>query len=170
MLRQVLLRSVPIGAVALPNARAKLSTATKNLDVIGYVADDSLYAVDENETVFNATAKMVKNNVGCLVVTRDPVGGTAHVIGIVTERDYLKKVVHEGRTSHNTAISEIATLGSELVVATPGDTIHDMTKVMVSKNIRHLPIVNDEGQLLTMVSMRDLAKAWTTMTPPPWLK
>jgi len=64
------------------------------------------WTTDANATVFDATRKMVAENVGSLVVVRH-----GKMVGIITERDYLRKVIHAGKASSTTQVSEIATMG-----------------------------------------------------------
>ena len=112
------------------------------------------WTIDEGETVFEATRKMVEYKSGSLCVLRGE-----KVVGIVTERDYLQKIVHEGRTSKETLVSEISTMDNKLVVASPNDTIQDCVDVMAAKNIRHLPIADKDGSVMGLLSIRDIARA-----------
>ena len=113
------------------------------------------WTVEESTTVFDATKKMVDENVGSLVVTRK---GT--VVGIVTERDYLRKVVHQNRSSATTAVREIATLEDKLIVASLDDTIQDCVDAMGARDIRHMPVADPgNGEFVGLLSIRDVAKA-----------
>jgi CBS domain-containing protein len=114
------------------------------------------WTVEENETVFAATGKMVKENVGALVVCRK-----AKPVGIVTERDYLRKVVHMGKSSPQTTVSEICTKDSDLIVADVKDSLQDCMDAMGAKEIRHLPVARD-GDIVGIISIRDIAKAFAT--------
>jgi signal-transduction protein with cAMP-binding, CBS, and nucleotidyltransferase domain len=93
---------------------------------------------------------MVEMNVGSLLVTED---GT--ISGIVTERDYLRRVTLEGRTETETRVREI--MSSPLVIATPETTIDECMAVMSDRRIRHLPVVED-GDVVGVVSIGDLVK------------
>ena len=117
--------------------------------------DRHRWTTDASATVFEATRKMVTENVGCLVVTRN-----GRMVGIVTERDYLRKVVHLGKTSTSTHVSEIATMGVDsIVMADLDDTIQDALDAMASKDVRHLPVADSKGDVLGLLSIREVAKA-----------
>ena len=113
------------------------------------------WIVDESESVFNATAKMVKERVGALLVARK-----GKPVGICTERDYLTKIIHEGRTSRDTKVGDIATKDKDLIVASLDDSIEDCLNAMGSNNIRHLPVADQVvGEIVGIISIRDVAKA-----------
>lgn len=111
--------------------------------------------MDESSTVFEATKKMVEENVGSLVVTRK-----GQVVGIVTERDYLRKVVHQGRSSANTTVGQIATMQDKLIVASLDDSIQDCVDAMGARDIRHMPVADSvTGDFVGLLSIREVAKA-----------
>jgi CBS domain-containing protein len=115
----------------------------------------SRWTCEASVTVFDATKKMVLENVGSLVVTRH-----GKVVGIITERDYLRKVVHAGKSSATTPVSDIATMGADaLVVASLDDTIQDTLDAMASKDVRHLPVADAKGEVVGLLSIREVAKA-----------
>lgn len=105
--------------------------------------------------MFDATKKMVDNQTGSLCVTRQ-----GEIVGIITERDYLNKVVHEGRTSHNTLVDDICMHEDELLVACASDLVEDCLTMMVSKDIRDLPVMDEHsGEIVALMSLKDIAKA-----------
>ena len=106
--------------------------------------------IDADATVFEAIAKMVDANVGSLLVTNNE-----EIVGIVTERDYLRRVALQGRTEKETAVREI--MSSPLIVATPETTIDECMAMMTDRRIRHLPVV-DRGRVVGLVSIGDLVK------------
>lgn len=111
--------------------------------------------MEESETVFEATRKMIDENVGSLVVTKK-----GAVMGIITERDYLRKVVHQGKNSTSTKVGEIATLGEKLIVASLDDTLQDCVDAMGSKDIRHMPVADPgSNDIVGLLSIREVAKA-----------
>lgn len=117
--------------------------------------DRALWTIDEDASVYDATAKMVNNKVGSLCVTR-----AGEVVGILTERDYLRKVVHAGKSSREARVRDIATMETaNLVVASEEDCVEDCVTVMASRSIRHLPVADSEGNVLGLLSIRDIAKA-----------
>jgi CBS domain-containing protein len=106
--------------------------------------------IDADATVFEAVKRMVEANVGSLLVTE---GG--EITGIVTERDYLRRVALEGRTDKETAVREI--MSSPLIVVTPQTTIDECMALMSDRRIRHLPVVAG-GKVAGIVSIGDLVK------------
>jgi CBS domain-containing protein len=106
--------------------------------------------IEAGASVFEAVQTMVEANVGSLLVTD---GG--EIVGIVTERDYLRRVTLEGRTDKDTPVGEIMT--SPLIVVTPETSIDECMAVMTDRRIRHLPVV-DGGEVVGVVSIGDLVK------------
>src|SRR5262245_63804694 len=94
---------------------------------------------------------MVEANVGSLLVTE----GGGDIAGIVTERDYLRRVTLEGRTDRDTAVGEI--MSSPVVIANPDTTIDECMAVMTDRRIRHVPVVED-GEVVGIVSIGDVVK------------
>jgi CBS domain-containing protein len=109
-----------------------------------------VFRIDAGSTVLDAVRKMVETNVGSLLVTE-----RGEVVGIVTERDYLRRVALQGRTDRETAVREI--ISSPLVVATPQTTIDECMALMTDRRIRHVPVV-DGGEVVGIVSIGDLVK------------
>ncbi len=106
--------------------------------------------IETGASVFEAVQRMVEANVGSLLVTD---GGD--VAGIVTERDYLRRVTLEGRTDHDTPVGEI--MSSPLVVVTPETPVDECMAVMTDRRIRHLPVV-EGGEVVGIVSIGDIVK------------
>ena len=106
--------------------------------------------IDGNATVFEAITKMVEANVGSLLVADE-----GEIVGIVTERDYLRRVTLEGRTDKETAVRDIMT--SPLYIATPDTPIDECMALMTDRRIRHVPVV-DEGKVVGVISIGDLVK------------
>jgi CBS domain-containing protein len=107
--------------------------------------------IDAEATVFEAIKQMVGANVGALLVTD---GG--RVAGIVTERDYLRRVTLEGRTEEETLVREIMT--SPLVYVTPETSVEECMAVMTERRIRHLPVFAEGRDLVGVVSIGDVVK------------
>lgn len=105
--------------------------------------------IDAEASVLEAVRRMVKMNVGSLLVTD---GG--EVTGIVTERDYLRRVTLEDRT-HEAPVREI--MSSPLIVVTPESTVDECMALMTDRRIRHVPVV-EEGKVVGLVSIGDLVK------------
>ena len=111
----------------------------------------AVHTIRPSATVFEAVSRMVENNVGALLVTDD----SNHVAGIITERDYLRRIAVEGRTSKTTLVEEIM---SHPVVYVSADTgLEEAMAVMTERRIRHLPVM--AGEILEgIVSIGDLVK------------
>lgn len=106
--------------------------------------------IDRDESVFEAIRLMVESNVGSVIVTHGDV-----ICGIFTERDYLRRIVLEGRTSKKTPVIEVTT--ERLVVVEPSRSIEECMSMMTHERIRHLPVI-DGKKLVGLVSIGDLVK------------
>ena len=109
-----------------------------------------LLTIDADDSVLDAVRKMVDANVGSLLVV---VNGS--IQGIVTERDYLRRVTLEGRTDAETPVREIMT--SPLIVIGPETSVDECMALMTDRRIRHLPVV-DDGRIVAVVSIGDIVK------------
>jgi CBS domain-containing protein len=122
---------------------------SKVSDILGDKGSNVL-SIEAASSVFEAVQEMVEANVGSLLVTD---GGD--IVGIVTERDYLRRVTLEGRTDRDTPVGEIMT--APLVVVTPETDIDECMAIMTDRRIRHLPVVRD-GDVIGVVSIGDVVK------------
>jgi CBS domain-containing protein len=124
---------------------------------VGHVADileskgREVLSIEGSATVYEAIAKMVEGNVGALLVNA---GG--RLAGIVTERDYLRRVTLEGRDERTTPVREIMT--SELVYVGPEASIDECMAVMTERRIRHLPVLTEDREVIGIVSIGDVVK------------
>ena len=109
-----------------------------------------LHRIDADASVLDAVGAMVRANVGSLLVTVD-----GRVEGIVTERDYLRRVTLEGRDERTTAVREI--MSSPLVVVTPATPVEECMALMTDRRIRHLPVA-EHGNVTAIVSIGDVVK------------
>jgi signal-transduction protein with cAMP-binding, CBS, and nucleotidyltransferase domain len=119
-------------------------------DVLAAKARGEVLSIDSEATVYDAVEKMVAANVGALLVTVD-----GHIEGIVTERDYLRRVTIEGRTDHETHVREIMT--SPLIVVSPETSIDECMALMTERRIRHLPVAQ-HGEVVGVISIGDVVK------------
>jgi CBS domain-containing protein len=106
--------------------------------------------IEASSTVFEALQKVVERNVGSILVTESD-----KVVGIMTERDYLRKVAIHGRTSHDTLVGEI--MSAPLVYVTPETTVEEAMAIMTDRRIRHLPVVEDD-EVVGIISIGDVVK------------
>mmetsp|Transcript_10735 Transcript_10735/g.19463 ORF Transcript_10735/g.19463 Transcript_10735/m.19463 type:complete len:193 (+) Transcript_10735:137-715(+) len=113
------------------------------------------YAIDDESTVFEAVNKFAAYNVGCLV-TKDADGKLS---GVISERDYITKIALLGRTGKTTKVKEISTKAANLVTASPNETVDSCMAKMLSKDIRHLPLVDDDMKVVGIISIKDLIKS-----------
>lgn len=112
---------------------------------------DAVVSISPEATVYSALELMAAKNVGALLVMRDQ-----QVIGILSERDYARKVILEGRSSLNTAVEKI--MSGKVLYVTPSMSVEEGLAVMSDKRCRHLPVIQDK-ELIGMVSIGDLVKA-----------
>ena len=110
----------------------------------------AVQSVDASATVFDAIRRMVGSNVGSLLVT-----DSGSICGIVTERDYLRRVALEGRTSKTTPVRDI--MSSPVLGVHPDADVEDAMALMTGRRVRHLPVF-ERGSLLGIVSIGDLVK------------
>jgi len=102
-------------------------------------------------SVFDAIKLMADKSVGSLIVM-----GDGKLCGIVTERDYARKVIIKGRSSESTSVSEIMT--TDVLTTTGSETVNRCMELMTERRIRHLPVVEDD-QVIGMISIGDLVQA-----------
>ena len=113
-----------------------------------------VWSIGPEATVYEAIELLDEKNIGALMV----VDGD-QVLGIFSERDYVRKIAIKGRSSKDTTVQEIMT--SKIIDSEPSATIDDCMNLMTEARIRHLPICED-GKLLGMISIGDLVKAIIT--------
>jgi CBS domain-containing protein len=111
-----------------------------------------VWSVDAAEPVLAAIRMMAERGVGALPVMQ---GG--RLAGIVSERDYARKVILMGRASADTPVAQI--MSAPVVTVAPGDRVRHCMELMTAKRIRHLPVVDEAGALIGMVSIGDLVRA-----------
>ena len=110
-----------------------------------------IFSVGAQDSVLRAIEIMATRHVGALLVMN---GGA--LLGIISERDYARKVILKNRSSHDTPVSDIMT--SPAITVTPDDTVHRCMQLMTEGRFRHLPVVKS-GRVVGMLSIGDLVKA-----------
>lgn len=113
--------------------------------------DASIISIQPDASVLDAIKLMAEKGIGSLVVTVD--GALA---GIVTERDYARKVIIKGKASDTTPVADIMT--ADVITASSNLTVNQCMAMMTAKKCRHLPVV-DDGELVGMISIGDLVQA-----------
>lgn len=119
-------------------------------NILKLKADHRVYSVAPDASVFDALKLMAEKNIGSLLV----MDGSA-IIGIVTERDYARKVALFGRTSPQTPVREI--MSPDVMFVGPNHTTKQCMALMTQNRLRHLPVI-DDGKLLGLISIGDLVK------------
>jgi CBS domain-containing protein len=109
-----------------------------------------IHTIGPDARVFDALKLMAEKNVGALVVTE---GG--RLAGILSERDYARKVILLSKSSHDIAVREIMT--AKVITVQPGQTVEQCMALMTEKRIRHLPVTEGE-KLIGVLSIGDLVK------------
>jgi CBS domain-containing protein len=110
----------------------------------------NIWHISPEACVFDAIEIMADKYVGALLVIAED-----QLVGVVSERDYARKVILQGKSSKQTQVKEIMT--SPAIFVTPEQTVQDCLRIMTDKHIRHLPIV-EGGTILGVVSIGDLVK------------
>ena len=110
-----------------------------------------VHSVAPDARVFDALRLMAERNVGALVVLEG-----ARLAGIFSERDYARKVILLGKSSHDVPVREIMT--AKVITVHPGQTVEECMALMTERRIRHLPVTEGE-RLIGMLSIGDLVKA-----------
>jgi len=110
-----------------------------------------IWSVEPEATVYDTIALMAQKGVGAMLVV-----SSGELAGIVSERDYARKVMLLGRTSKDTLVKDIMT--SKVITATPEYTVDDCMRIVTHNHIRHLPVL-DAGKLVGVVSIGDLVNA-----------
>src|SRR5947208_4219173 len=108
----------------------------------------AVYAIAPEATVFEAIQMMDARNVGALLVMRGE-----EVVGIISERDYTRKMILRGKRSRETRVEEI--MSTDVTTAAPNDTVESCMRAMTEKRIRHLPVL-ENGKLQDVVSIGDV--------------
>ncbi len=114
-------------------------------------AEQAIYTIAPHETVLKAITLMAEKGIGALVVTHEN-----SVVGILSERDYTRKVALMQRTSFDTTVNEIMT--AKVLTITRSASIEDCLDLMTNKHLRHLPVVEND-KLIGLISIGDLVKA-----------
>lgn len=124
---------------------------TNVANVLKNKQNSSIFTVRPTDTVFSTIQLMTDKNIGAVVVTE-----ADRLVGIFSERDYMRKVILMERTSKETLIQDIMT--TQVITATKSDSVEACLNLMTDKHLRHLPILENDT-LIGLISIGDLVKA-----------
>ena len=124
---------------------------TNVAQVIHDKIDKTIFTINPESTVFEAISLMADKGIGALVVTDQE-----KVVGILSERDYMRKVTLMERTSKETTVGEIMT--AKVLTVTKSTSVENCLSLMTDRHLRHLPVVENE-KLVGLISIGDLVKA-----------
>jgi CBS domain-containing protein len=108
----------------------------------------TVWSIAPSATVFDAIQQMADKNVGAL-----PVVDSATLVGIISERDYTRKVILKGKSSKETPVRDVMT--KELITVNPGDSVSECMRIVTQKRVRHLPVL-EGAKLVGILSIGDL--------------
>jgi CBS domain-containing protein len=111
----------------------------------------AIWSVSPGETVLEAIRRMAELGVGAILVMENE-----QLVGMLSERDYMRKVILKGLTSQDTRVETI--MSAPVLTISPDATVQQGLSMMTEKSVRHLPVTDDSG-VLGVVSIRDLVKA-----------
>ena len=123
----------------------------KTIEYILKVKGYNMWSIPPSASVYDAIKMMADNEVGALLVIE-----AGKLVGIISERDYSRKVILKGRSSKDTPVRDIMT--SPVLYTTPNQTIENCMALMTAKHVRHLPVFAND-RLIGIVSIGDLVKA-----------
>lgn len=120
-------------------------------EILSHKRTQDVCTISPESTVFDAIKVFAEQNLGALIVTEN-----RELVGLITERDYARSVILEGRSSKTTRVRDV--MLAKVIYVTPDTTIEQCMAIMLGKYIRHLPVLED-GQLVGIVSMGDVVRA-----------
>ena len=112
--------------------------------------DGKIQSISPKATVYEALEKMSEKEIGALVVMENK-----KVVGIISERDYARKIILQGKTSKQTLVKEV--MSSNLFSVTPDTSVEDAMVLMTGKHVRHLPVF-EKTKFVGIISIGDVLK------------
>ena len=119
-------------------------------DILKAKGDTIVHSIGPNDSVFDALQRMADKGIGALLVMEGE-----QIVGIVTERDYARKIALKGRTSTLTQVRDVMT--TSVMFVKPGQTSEECMALMTENRLRHLPVIKDD-KLIGLISIGDLVK------------
>ena len=120
-------------------------------DILKSKSSNAIHSIAPGDSVLDALKLMAEKGIGALLVMEGK-----NIVGIVTERDYARKIALLGRTSAATLVRDVMT--RDVLCVRPGQSSEECMAIMTSNRLRHLPVVDDAGQLQGLISIGDLVK------------
>lgn len=117
----------------------------------GKVGDGAIFVIGPDDSVLDAIRRMAEKHVGALLVME----GDA-LVGIVSERDYARKIILRNRSSRDTPVREV--MSSPVITVTPSATLDECMRTVTERRVRHLPVVEGD-RVVGVLSIGDLVKA-----------
>ena len=150
----------PVAGLSWTGLTATQTTHSRPMKITGSLSEilnqksSKVWTVSPQSTVFKAISLMSEKNVGAL-----PVVNRSRIVGMLSERDYTRKVILHGKSSHTTRVGEI--MSQPVIAVSPEMAIDRAMQLMTSRRIRHLPVVTDDDKkLIGIISIGDLVN-WT---------
>ena len=120
-------------------------------EILKEKGDQTVHSIGPDASVLDAVALMAQKNIGALLVMEG-----RRIVGVLSERDYARKVVLMARSSKDTPLREIMT--SSVICVRPSQSSEECMAVMTENRVRHLPVLDEQGQLVGLISIGDLVK------------
>jgi CBS domain-containing protein len=121
-------------------------------EILRSKGDRPVHSIGHHETVLAAIGVMNRHSIGAIVVTEG-----SRMAGIFTERDVLRRVIGEERSPATTPIADVMT--RDVVICAPDTTIDDVRSIMKQRRVRHVPVIDEAGNVAGLISIGDL-NAW----------
>ncbi|NDZ16131.1 inosine-5-monophosphate dehydrogenase [Variovorax sp. WS11] len=120
-------------------------------EILKEKGDQAVHSIGPDASVYEAVALMAQKNIGALLVMEGE-----RIVGMLSERDYARKVVLLARSSKETRLREIMT--SSVIYVHPAQSSEECMAVMTENRVRHLPVLDDDNRLVGLISIGDLVK------------
>nr|ACN40616.1 unknown [Picea sitchensis] len=153
---KIIARHESVSPARLEESGFESTTIADILKGKGKSADGSWLWCTTDDTVYDAVKSMTQHDVGALLVVK-PVEEKS-IAGIITERDYLRKIIVQGRSSKTTKVGDIMTEENKLITVTSDTKVLKAMQLMTDNRIRHIPVVEGKS-MLGMVSIGDVVRA-----------